>query len=129
MFKNLISSSLFLLVLLVLSGCETDHYLTMNVNNQSSETIVLRFHNAPDLPDSLALAPGEEKEVYSFYKRGAQPEGMECRLLADSVSSSTSGGKSLAKDMLDDSQWDSQVEGKRTVTQVCTFTITDADLQ
>ena len=111
-------------------GCETVHYYTQTIDNQSSRDIEFHFSgNITELyGDSVLVPAGEEVVLQTFNKLGAQPEGLDCGInaIADVV---LPDSLTLTKDWSVEGNWISDVDGKRTVTQVCTFIITDADLQ
>lgn len=127
--KILALGTFFCMVFLM--GCETDHYYTQYIDNQSSETLTFYFTGTDTsyYGDSTTVSPGERKSVYEFYKLGAQPDGMDCVVISDSFNVSVTNGMELTKDFSSEDAWETEVSGKRTVKQTCTFLITDSDIQ
>lgn len=120
---------LSLLAVLFLAGCETDHYYDQVVQNDSSHPLTLIFHGAAanDFGDSIVVPQHESKTLYTFHKLGAIPEGLSCLPNLDSIEVIHPAGKSFLGNFLEEGNWTSQVEGKRTVMQTCTFRFSDAD--
>ena len=112
-------------------GCETDHYYSQFIDNQSSQEIVFHFSgtNVGNFGDSITVPPGERMEIFQFRKWGASPEGLECAIPADSVYAVVANGKELVKNVTAESEWSSETTGKRTTIQECTFLIKEQDLQ
>lgn len=127
--KILALSTLF--CMLFLMSCETDHYYTQYIDNQSTETLTFHFNGSDTgyYGDSITVSPGERKSAYDFYKLGAQPDGIECVVVNNSFAVSVSNGMELLKDFSSEGAWETEISGKRTVMQTCTFSVTDADLQ
>lgn len=117
--------------LLSLMGCETDHHYDQYIYNQSSQEVTFRFFGAAaaNYGDSLVVPAGEQVQLYQFYKLGAQPEGIDCAVPYDTLTVEVANGKTLTKDIFSEDAWETEISGKRTVMQSCTFRIVESDLQ
>lgn len=110
-------------------GCETDHYYDQLVQNDSSHPLTLHFHGeaAESFGDSVLVPRSESHTLYSFHKFGANPEGISCAPNLDSIEVVHPDGKIFQGNFLEENNWTSKVDGKRTVVQTCTFHFSDSD--
>lgn len=119
-----------LLGCLALVACETDHTYEQFIQNDAPEAVTFEFYgnDSLDFGSSLEIAPNAKVNVRTFTKFGAQPDGLSCLPTLDSVQVISASGKNLTKDFLHEDNWVSEVEGKRSVFQQCTFSFSNVDL-
>ncbi len=118
------------LLYLVLTSCEGGTTFTKKVNNQSGDTLIVATYSVYASDKPVTIPPGTSKEVFWHDQLGGfVDDSYSCTDELDSLLISTSGGKSLLTDPMDENNWSRQSRDGRNSREDCTFTVTDEDLQ
>lgn len=124
--------SLFLFATLLLVACEKkDTVFIKNIDNKSSKTIHFYLYgniNPPTYGDTITVNAGELKEI-NYYTEENSVVGVQqpCHIYNDSIRVEVVGGGILQKKLTQDADWTFSTQNSNE--QVCTFEITDADIQ
>ena len=120
-----------LLITLLSFGCDTIHEYNQTVDNMTSQTITLSFSEESlfQYPDSIIILPNTQTVLYDYSSIGGEPNGFGCQLTSGEIDVRVSGGFQLTKDITDENNWVQNLNGKKSVTEMCIFEIEESDLQ
>lgn len=121
-----------LLIVAGFSSCEPkDTLYTKNIDNQTNREISFYLYgnfNPATYGDTIIVAPNEVKEIYVLQDENSNVTIQQpCNLSDDSIRVEISGGGILTKRMQDDNDWTFYSTSPNN--QICSFVITDADIQ
>jgi hypothetical protein len=122
-----------LLGLLVLSACDRRSSIYIKrIDNQTDKTLSFYFfeiYNRGTYGDTVTVLPFENKEILYFAEEGSVVYGPQgCVVVDDSIDVEIDSSRQmrLLKDLRKEEDWTFKEIGSE---QVCTFEITDADIQ
>lgn len=127
---NNIKIQVVIFVLVVLASCEGGTTYTKTIDNQSSDTVLLKLFT-PYLNDqSFTINPNGSKQVYWDDQMGSfAGDSYNCTQEIDSVEITISNNKVLLKDIMNSDNWIRESKDGRNSREDCTFIITNTDIQ
>lgn len=127
MFK-LLGSLMLMLALISLSSCEGGTTISKSLENNSSETIVVK---GLVTGDSTIVNPGETQLIFWDDLQGVflGDDGYTCIDGLDLIEVVISNSKTLIKDILNVDNWIEAREKGTNAEFNCTFSVSDTDIQ
>jgi hypothetical protein len=115
-------------------GCEDKQTtFTKKIQNDSTKECTFYFFgdNNPNLyGDTVIVAAGTSQTIYSYFEENSSTNAVQpCAIYTDNndtISVEIVGGNKLTKSFFDNDDWD---YNEVNYEQVCTFVITDSDIQ
>ncbi len=125
---------LFLILLVaLLSACEKRSSIYIKrIENQTNKTISFYFlgsYNSQTYGDTVTVMPNEDKEILYFAEDNSLVYGAQGCVVVNSridIEIDSSRQLRLLKDLRKEDDWDFEEIGSE---QICSFIITDADIQ
>lgn len=130
--KTIYSVYTAILLAVSLYSCSAYSSWSKTVSNQSSHTLIVFTTDGSGgftFTDSLVLAPGAVEVIFEFDDElnDANPE---CEQYISRLSLETDPGFSVTKEIADGNNWTSSSnEASTGYEHMCTFTVTDDDIQ
>ena len=122
---------MFALILGVFTSCEREMVYTRYIVNDSSFEIKIVFfnQNAELFGDTVVIEGNSTAVIEDYYEQGVGRNGVSCAPTADGILVFANSAKAtFSKNLFEESNWEKDLTGKRSIDQDCFFEISAADV-